>query len=86
MAGPSRRAWVVSLIVVAVILIWTEVVMVGGLSLAVFPEAGIDGWWGPLTTLVFALAAIWLLAWAFPVLGRLLSNVRRVFTRSKRPQ
>ncbi len=79
MAGPSRRAWIASLIVVAVILVWTEVVMVGGLSFGVLPEAGMDGWLGPFATLVFALAAIWSLAWAFSVLGRLLSNVRRVF-------
>lgn len=71
MAGTSRRAWIASFIIVALILIWTEFVMVGALSLGVFPGAGIDGWWAPLATLVFALAAIWLLAWVFTVLGRI---------------
>ncbi len=86
MAGPSRRAWIASLIIVVAVLVWTEVVMVGGLSLGAFPEAGMDPLFAPLATLLLALAAIWLLAWPFSVLGRLLSNVRRVFTRSSRAQ
>ncbi len=86
MAGPSRRAWIASLIIAVAVLVWTEVVMVGGLSLGVFPEAGIDPLFAPLATLVLALAAIWFVAWSFSLVGRLLSNVRRVFTRSSRQQ
>lgn len=82
MVGPSRCAWIASFLVVALIFGWTEVVMVGGLSLGVFPEAGMHPMLAPLATLVFALAAIWLLAWLFSILGRLLSSARRTMRKS----
>ena len=70
--------------VVALLLFWTEFVMVGALSLGVFPSAGIEGLWAPLATLICALAAIWLLAWVLALVGHLSSDLRETVSRGQR--
>jgi hypothetical protein len=49
--------------------------MVGGLTLGVFHDMGIQGWWAPAATLVFAFAAVWLLASVLTLLRNLLSRL-----------
>lgn len=63
MRYPARRAWVISAILVGFVLFVTEFILVLGLTLGVFYEMGFEGWWAPIATIVFALAAVWLLAW-----------------------
>ena len=70
--------------VVALVLFWTEFIMVGALSLGVFPSAGIDGPWAPLATLMCALAATWLLAWVLALLGHLSSDLWETVSRDQR--
>lgn len=77
MASPPRWAFVTSAIIVGFILFLTEFVLVFGLTLGVFHAMGIPGWWSIVATIVFALAAVWLLAWLIALLAKAKALLRQ---------
>ena len=76
----SKAAWLAAIFVVGLFLFVTEVILVLGVTLGVFYEGlgitGLDGWLAPVMTVLCAGFAVWLLAMAFMLLGRIAAIAR----------